>query len=227
MTMAEVEDDDRLQSRARQSLGASHAAIYSMVADALRARRVSGHVVDVGCGGGALWHVLRPQFSSYCGIDAVRYDGFPSHGEFRQADLDRDDWPIDAEVADLVVAIETIEHLENPWAFVRGLARIAKAGAWIVVTTPNQLSGLSLATLIVKQRFSAFPDAQYPAHRTALLHSDLRRLASESRLEDVTVLYSLHGRLPLRPWHYPRAIARRFPRALSDNLMLIGRKPRA
>jgi 2-polyprenyl-3-methyl-5-hydroxy-6-metoxy-1,4-benzoquinol methylase len=227
MTVFEVEDDDRLQARARQTLGSSHAAIYSMVADALRARRVCGHVVDVGCGGGALWPVLRPQFSSYCGIDAVRYDGFPPDGEFRQADLDRDDWPIDAGVADLVVAIETIEHLENPWAFLRGLARIAKAGAWLVVTTPNQLSGLSLATLIAKQRFSAFPDAQYPAHRTALLHSDLRRLAGESRLEAVTVLYTLHGRIPLLPWHYPRAISRRFPRLLSDNLMLVGRKPGA
>jgi 2-polyprenyl-3-methyl-5-hydroxy-6-metoxy-1,4-benzoquinol methylase len=217
-------DSDRLESRARQSLGSSHDAIHVMVADALRIRRAGGHVVDVGCGGGALWQLLRRQFSSYCGIDAVRYDGFPSDGEFRQADLDRDDWPIDAGVADLVVAVETIEHLENPWAFLRGLARIAKAGAWIAVTTPNQLSGLSLATLIVKRRFSAFQDVHYPTHRTALLPSDLRRLAGESDLQDVTIRYSDHGRVPLVPWHYPRAIARRFPGALSDNLMLIGRK---
>jgi 2-polyprenyl-3-methyl-5-hydroxy-6-metoxy-1,4-benzoquinol methylase len=226
-TVSAIVDDDRLESRARQSLGSSHDAIYWMVADALRARRIAGgHIVDVGCGGGALWHVLHREFSSYCGIDAVRYEGFPSDGEFWQADLDRDDWPIDANVADLVVAVETIEHLENPWAFLRGLTRIAKPGAWIAVTTPNQLSGLSLATLIVKRRFSAFQDAHYPAHRTALLHSDLRRLAGESRLEDVTVLYSYHGRLPLLPWHYPRALARRFPRALSDNLLLIGSKAR-
>jgi 2-polyprenyl-3-methyl-5-hydroxy-6-metoxy-1,4-benzoquinol methylase len=224
---AGVVNDDRLESRARQSLGSSHDAIHAMVADALRARRASGgHVVDVGCGGGALWRVLRSRFSSYCGIDAVRYDGFPPDGEFRQADLDRDDWPVDADAADLVVAIETIEHLENPWAFVRGLARIAKPGAWIVVTTPNQLSGLSLATLIVKRRFSAFQDTHYPTHRTALLPSDLRRLAGENRLEDVAVRYSHYGRLPLVPWHYPQAIARRFPRRLSDNLMMIGRKPR-
>jgi 2-polyprenyl-3-methyl-5-hydroxy-6-metoxy-1,4-benzoquinol methylase len=222
-----VVDDDRLESRARQSLGSSHDVIHRMVADALHARQVSGgHVVDVGCGGGALWRVLRPQFSSYCGIDAVRYDGFPPDGEFRQTDLDGDDWAVDADVADLVVAVETIEHLENPWAFWRGLARMAKPGAWIVVTTPNQLSGLSLGTLIVKQRFSAFQDTHYPTHRTALLPSDLRRLAGESRLEDVAVRYSHHGRLPLLSWHYPRAIARWFPRGLSDNLMLIGRKPR-
>jgi hypothetical protein len=41
----------------------------------------------------------------------------------------------------------------------------------------------------------------------------------------VDVLYSHAGRVPLTPWHYPAALAGRFPRALSDNLLLIGRKP--
>jgi Methyltransferase domain len=99
------------------------------------------------------------QFSSYCGIDAVRYHGFPSSGEFRQADLDRWDWSVDPNVADLVVSLATIEHVENPWAFMRGLARIVNPGAWLAVTTLNQLSWSSLATLIVRHRFSAFPDA--------------------------------------------------------------------
>lgn len=135
-----------------------------------------------GSSSGALWPFLQHQFSSYCGIDAVRYDGFPS-SEFRQADFDRSDWSVDGNVADLVVSLETIEHVENPWAFMRGLARIVKPGAWLAVTTPNQLSWLSLATLIVRHRFSAFPDAYYPIHRTALLESDLRHAAEDCGLE--------------------------------------------
>ena len=154
----------------------------------------------------------------------MRYEGFPGDAEFRQADLDRPDWPIEAGTADLVVALETIEHLENPWAFMRDLVRIAKPGGWVVVTTPNQLSWLSLATLIVNQRFSAFTDGCYPVHRTALLESDLRRMAGECHLEKVAVHYSHWGRLPKTPRHYPHALARRFPRALSDNLMIIGRR---
>lgn len=220
-----IPPDDHLERRARQSLGSSSAAIYRMVADALRARHIAGgHVVDVGCGGGALWPLLREEFSTYCGIDAVLYDGFPSAHEFHLADLDRAEWPIAPGQADLVVAVETIEHMENPWAFMRALVQIAKPGGWIVVTTPNQLSGLSLATLIAKRRFSAFQDAHYPAHRTALLESDLRRLAGETGLGHVTVVYSESGRVPLTPWHYPRAMARLFPGVLSDNLMLMGRK---
>jgi 2-polyprenyl-3-methyl-5-hydroxy-6-metoxy-1,4-benzoquinol methylase len=218
---------DTLDARARQSLGSSNEAIYRMVAGALAARGVAGgQLVDVGCGSGALWRAVADRFDRYCGLDAVRYDGFPAGAEFHEVDLDDVVWPIGDRVADAVTAIETIEHLENPWAFVRALIRIARPGGWVVVTTPNQLSVLSLVTLLVKRRFSAFHDAHYPAHRTALLESDLDRIARAAGLEDIDVAYSHRGRLPLAAAHYPIALARLFPRALSDNLLLIGRRPR-
>ncbi|HEV3140413.1 MAG TPA: class I SAM-dependent methyltransferase [Vicinamibacterales bacterium] len=216
-----------VEHRARLSLGASHDAIYRMVREALGARSVrGGRFVDVGCGSGSLWPLVSDAFDRYCGLDAVRYNGFPRAGEFHRIDLDAGAWPIGDAFGDVVAAVETIEHLENPWAFVRALARIAVPGGWVVVTTPNQLSALSLATLFVKRRFSAFQDAHYPAHRTALLESDLRRIFEAAGLRELDVRYSLSGRLPLTPWHYPIGVARLAPRRLSDNLMIIGRKPR-
>jgi len=215
-----------LEARARLSLGSSNDAIYRMVADALSARGVAGgRLVDVGCGGGALWRVMSDRFKSYCGLDAIRYDGFPVDAEFAQVDLDSPGWPIAEGRADVVTAVETIEHLENPWAFVRSLARIARPAGWVVVTTPNQLSLLSVLTLATKRRFSAFQDSHYPAHRTALLESDLQRIMSAAGLIDLGVAYSHRGRLPLSSAHYPAALSRLFPRALSDNLLIIGRKP--
>ncbi len=83
------------------------------------------------------------------------------------------------EAADVVAAVETIEHLENPRAFVRELVRLVKPDGWVIVTTPNQLSLLSLITLLIKHRFSAFQDVHYPAHLTALLEVDLKRIAAE------------------------------------------------
>ena len=223
----EVKVCETLDARARSTLGSSHDAIYRMVNAALIARGVEGgRLVDVGCGRGALWSVVSPLFDRYCGLDAVRYDTFPLCGEFRAVDLDAADWPIAAGEADVVTAIETIEHLENPWNFVRALVRIARPGGWVVITTPNQLSALSVLTLIVKQRFSAFQDSHYPAHRTALLESDLLRVARAAGLEALAVAYSHYGRLPLAAAHCPEAIARLWPRALSDNLLVIGRKPR-
>jgi len=217
---------DEVEARARQSLGASEAAIYSMVAKALRERHSGGGVlVDVGCGTGRLWPYLRDRFARYVGVDAVRYEEFPAEAEFHRVDLDGCHSSLPDACADVVASVETIEHLENPRAVMRELTRLAKPGGWIIVTTPNQLSLLSLLTLVVKRRFNAFQDVHYPAHITALLEVDLHRIAAECGLRDVCVEYSLQGRLVWTPWHYPKFLARLFPRALSDNLLLIGRKP--
>jgi len=212
-----------LELRARQSLGSSEHAIYRTVASALGKRGASGVLADIGCGGGRLWRELKPMFSRCIGVDAVHYAGLPAEIEFQQADLDRAPLPLTDASADVVTAVETIEHLENPREFCRELHRIARPGGWIVITTPNQLSLLSILTLIAKQRFSAFQDFAYPAHRTALLEIDLRRIASECGLTDLEISYTGSGRVPLSAAHYPQSLTRIFPRALSDNVVLMGR----
>ncbi len=215
-----------LDHRARLSLGSSDDAIHRMVVDALDQFAVrGGALVDAGCGGGALKAALGDRVARYVGLDAVRYDQFPSGAEFHAVDLDAPEWPIADHQADVAAAVETIEHLQNPWAFMRQLAALVRPGGWVLVTTPNQLSLLSVATLVTKHRFSAFQDVHYPAHRTALLEADLQRCARAAGLEPVALRYSHRGRLPLSSRHYPRWISRVFPRALSDNVLLISRKP--
>ncbi len=211
--------------RARQSFGASEPVIYETVRSLLAERGVSGVIADVGCGTGALARMLAPSVGQIIGVDLVRYDALPATVDFRHCDLDREPLPLTDREVDAAVAVETIEHLENPRAFTRELARIVRPGGWIVVTTPNQLSVLSLLTLLVKQRFAAFQDSAYPAHRTALLEIDLRRIAAECALEDVDMRYTCSGRVPLMACHYPRRFARAWPRGLSDNVVLIGRTP--
>jgi len=216
-----------LDQHARLSLGSSHEAIYRLVATALATRDISGHrLIDIGCGGGALRRFVQGRFREYVGVDGVRYDDFPADAQFHQVDLDSDG-PLPASVAgaDVVTAVETIEHLENPRALVRRLVRLAKPGGWILLTTPNQRSVLSLVTLLSKGQFSAFQDTDYPAHITALLESDLRRIGGDLGLTDAAIEYTGRGRLPLTAWHYPRALTALLPRALSDNLLYIARTP--
>ena len=218
--MAAVE----VESRARASQGISSDAILDMVAGALQSRGISGGcLVDVGCGAGNLYPHVRARFDRYIGVDAVRYDGFPAQAEFCRLDLDSGRIPLPDHSADVVAAIEVIEHLENPRDFVRKLVRLAAPGAWVIVTTPNQLSLLSLTTLVVKKRFQAFQDVHYPTHLTALLEIDLRRIASECGLSKVAVQYSCSGRIPFTATHYPRWVSRRWPRAFSENVLLIGK----
>jgi hypothetical protein len=76
----------------------------------------------------------------------------------------------------------------------------------------------------MKGRFNAFQDVHYPAHLTALLPVDLRRIGEECRLIDLAIEYTGKGRVPLTRWHYPSRLAGFFQRACSDNLLLIGKR---
>lgn len=215
---------DGVLDRARQSLGISADVIYRLVADALGERHARGRIADVGAGEGRFLGAARHLCTSYVAVDVLRHPGLASDAEFMSADLDREAIPLSDSSVDAAVAIEVIEHLENPRAFVRELVRIVRPGGWIAVTTPNQLSLLSLLSLIVNGQFAAFGNGSYPAHRTALLESDLRRIAAECGLQSIGVRYTLRGRLPLTALHYPGTIAGLAPRLFSDNVLLLGRR---
>jgi 2-polyprenyl-3-methyl-5-hydroxy-6-metoxy-1,4-benzoquinol methylase len=214
-----------LEARARQSRGTSGEAIYAAV-EAVIAERHSGGgtLADIGCGTGVVWQRVRRHFDRCLGVDAVRYEDLARDIEFTAHDLDQPEIPLADGCAEVVVAVETIEHLENPWAFVRELTRIAAPAGWVVVTTPNQLSLLSKLTLVLKQSFNAFQDASYPAHRTALLEIDLRRIAGAAGLGSPEVRYTGEGRIPFTGVHFPRAVSRLLPRACSDNVLIVARK---
>jgi SAM-dependent methyltransferase len=215
--------DSAVEARARLSLGRGHDRIHRTVASLLEARAAPGTLVDAGCGAGDLWRAAGARFTHCIGLDAVRYADLPEEVTFQVADLDRP-LPLPDATADATAAVEVIEHLENPRAFMRELVRVTKPGGWVVITTPNQLSALSLLTLIAKGRFSAFQDRDYPAHRTALLEVDLRRIGAEAGLDEMAIAYTGWGRVPLSGAHYPPAIAALSPRRLSDNLAMIGRR---
>lgn len=217
--------DRALESRARQSLGQSGNAIYAAALEGLRRRAARGAVVDVGCGTGQLKTLFSGLTDSYVGVDAVRYDGFPLDTPFVAGDLNREPIPVADDSADISVSLETIEHLENPRAFCRELVRITKPGGWLLVTTPNQRSLVSLGALLLREHFSAFRDSNYPAHQTALLDTDLRRIAAENALQDIEIEFTRAGRIPLSGAFYPRALSDAFPRGLSDNVLLFARKP--
>ena len=217
--------DLAVESRARLSLGRGHDRIHQTVASLLAERGAAGTLVDAGCGTGDLFRATRGRFSRCVGLDAVHYPGLPADVIFHQVNLDGR-LPVADAIADATAAVETIEHLENPRAFLRLLVRLTRPGGWIFVTTPNQRSLLSLATLVAKGCFSHFQDVHYPAHLTALLDVDLRRIAGEVGLERTTIEYTKAGRIVFSGRHYPAPLSHAFPRALSDNLMLAGQRPR-
>lgn len=187
-----------------------------------RARPIK--LLDVGCGTGNLSDFVSELVDQYEGVDVLRYDTYPSHLPFYKIDLDSGRADLPDEYADFVVAVETIEHLENPRAFMRELVRLCRPGGWVIVTTPNQLSLLSKLTLLLKNQFNAFTDTNYPAHITALLEIDLRRIAAECNLVETQIDYSHSGRIPGLSMSWPKLLSWSLANSFSDNLSIAGRK---
>jgi SAM-dependent methyltransferase len=217
--------DSGVTERALTSLGTSAAAIYKAVLSTLKLESSGKYarLADVGCGQGVFHGFCSSLCEHYCGIDVVKYEAFPPDADFFVADLDSPRWPVDDNSFAATVSIETIEHLENPRAFFREIARITQPGGLVIVTTPNQLSLLSKLTLMVKNQFTAFQERPglYPAHRTALLAIDLIRIAQESGLECARVVFANQGRIPGCARHWPGFFS---GQSFNDNVMLVARK---
>jgi len=212
------------EARALQSRGRSSEPIYRMVARTVQNSGTCEVLLDLGCGNGELRGFVDQHTARYVGADIARYEDYPADAEFHRVNLDCLPTPLTDGFADVVVAVETIEHLENPRALMREMVRLCRPGGRVVVTTPNQLSLASKASLLVKNQFLAFQEAPglYPTHITALLEIDLIRIARECGLVDCAVYYSDSGRIPLTPWHWPNALPGRM---FSDNVGLLARRP--
>lgn len=217
--------------RALVSGGRSSEPIHELVKAGLSASELKrGVCVDVGCGTGELARQLASSFAHYVGADVIRHAGFPEDVPFVEVDLDRGRVGLDDSVADVVLCVETIEHVENPRALVRELTRLVRPGGFVLVTTPNQLSLHSKLGLVFRNEFPHFQEAEglYPAHLTALLEIDLRRMLREVGLQNLEVLYSGSGRIPFTTGHWPNILSRRrgaLARTFSDNVLVRGRSP--
>lgn len=120
---------------------AIHMARYQLAAPYCQDRRV----LDVACGEGYGSLALKMLgAASVEGVDSsldainTARKLFGSTGvNYRTGDACKIDEMFDKEEFDLVISLETIEHLTDPARFLAGLKRVAKPGAVIIVTCPN------------------------------------------------------------------------------------------
>ena len=119
-------------------------------------------ILDLASGSGALALRLRDLGFHVACCEAVP-EGFRLHGEVPVSTVDLDDdfagrldGPFDA-----ITAIEIIEHLENPWHFMRQCARLLKAGGRMILTTPNIDTPRSILSFVKYGTFKSFTDGYY------------------------------------------------------------------
>ena len=92
-----------------------------------------GRILEIGAGCGAL--AVRMQDA---GFDVVPTDLDPPHDWIHRLDLDAPEWTDDTRGPfDLVVCVETLEHVENPRQALRAIRSLLRAGDRVLVSTPN------------------------------------------------------------------------------------------
>jgi len=146
-----------------------------------------GQAFDLGAGSGALSSRLRDMGFSPTAVDYVA-ENFRLHEKipFIRADLNGQYSDVIDNQADLVTAIEIVEHLENPRHFLRQAIKLCKPnGGKIILTTPNLDNPVSKAFFCRFGHHMWFSDKDYleQGHITPLSRWQIHKIAEEIGLE--------------------------------------------
>lgn len=86
--------------------------------------------------------------------------------------------------ADVTVALEIIEHLRNPWAFMQFCADMTKPGGYILLSTPHIGSIYSRLLFLRTGQFLMFQDYRKPfGHINPVTASELETIFDHCRLQ--------------------------------------------
>jgi SAM-dependent methyltransferase len=101
-----------------------------------------GRVLELGCGRGDTLVMLKAErgYDWAAGIELVPDAAEIARGRLDAVyvgDIEIMDLPVPAASIDLVLCLDVLEHLRDPWAVVRRLATFMRPGAALVASIPN------------------------------------------------------------------------------------------
>ena len=102
------------------------------------AKRVEGHILEIGTGTGYGVDIIAPHAERYVTIDkcsSVELGQMPSNVEFLQCAVPP--LPFEDASFDYVVSFQVIEHIKRDKEFVKEVYRVLKPGGKFIVSTPN------------------------------------------------------------------------------------------
>jgi SAM-dependent methyltransferase len=198
-------------------------SVHEVIDTALRAARPERGLrwLDIGCGRGDLLRRVRDEWDpvELRGIDPIDWldEDLSSDVSFQaMAAEDAQELPL----ADRVLLVEVIEHLEAPWSALRSAARLVAPGGRIVVTTPNLATLRHRLELGLRGNLTSFRPGYDPHISPALPHVTTRIL-SEENLSVETPLYAGADVISLtggRVW--PETLRRRRPALTSISVII-------
>ncbi|MCF6744886.1 class I SAM-dependent methyltransferase [Blastococcus sp. KM273128] len=176
-----------------------------------------GRILEVGAGCGALATRLME-----AGFDVVPTDLDPPHEWIHRLDLDDPQWTEETRGPfDMVVCVETLEHVENPRKVLRSIRALLEPGGKLLVSTPNVGHPHSRLKMFLRGAPFIFGPGHYyqPGHISILPDWLLAEHVRTAGFGDVTVTSGGST------WYVGvRRLAHRVETAL---LWVIGLRPRA
>lgn len=180
-------------------------------------------VLELGAGGGAMSQRLADAGYRVSACDLFAGNFSPAGTiPFHTADLNAGFSSAIGGEWDAIVALELIEHLENPRHFLRECRRLLRPGGVLVLSTPNLANPVSQALFLRQGDFQWFSELDYreQGHIMPLAPSVLRRCFAE---QDYVLLMEGSVSNPYRQMRSLRKLGRRL---LAHALSLFSAVPR-
>jgi len=170
-----------------------------------------GKLLDVGAGTGAFSRKLKSEGFDVTACDISPQNFLADGVVCKKADLNVA-FPFDDAEFDYVVSAEVIEHIENPWFFVRELYRITKPGGTVIISTPNLHNWyVRLYYALTSKLFNFLRSYEAIGHITPVFVWNLERMAEgRFKIETVTTSHTIFPgtdiRLPFKGLFFGQCI---------------------
>lgn len=155
--------------------------------DSSQLRPLAGKkALDVGCGAGLLCEPLARMGAQVTGLDAAAENVAVAlaHAEPQGLDIDYRNEAIEdfgGRDFDLVTSLEVLEHVDDPQAFINGLAHALADDGLMIISTPNRTALSKLLLVELAERTGQIPRGTHH-HEQFITPEELEELLKNAGL---------------------------------------------
>ena len=168
-------------------------------------------ILDVGCGSGFIASEMTKRYNldrkNFYLIDIDNYLIFPENKgmNFFSSDISFSKLPFANDSFDIVLSSQVIEHLENPFNYLREIERVLKPGGYFILSLPNGWNIFSRFLFLFKGKIEGWHKDNN--HITFLPRDVFWRFLKNYQVIDIVGQPRKRGWLPPFCWfdfNYPR-----------------------